>query len=535
MIRIVAINSKYVHTLLAPYYLKENSTVSNIDIVQTNINNVIDDIVALSVKDMPIAIAFSTYIFNVNTVEAVCLKIKELYPNIKIILGGPEVSFEYDGNYPYADYIITGEGESAFDRLANAIMNGEEMPRIINGAPMELSEINSPYSDDYFRDVDGKIAYFEGSRGCPFSCAYCMSGGAKLRYFGLEKVFSELEKFKGKNIRVLKFVDRTFNANIEYAKAILKYIISNKDEYSFGFHFEIAADIMDDEFVELVASSPKGLFQFEIGVQSFNKDTLNAVIRKTNSEKVLKNISSLVATRKAHIHTDLIAGLPYEDLESFKKGFDILYSIGSDMLQLGFLKVLKGSRLKGMIGDGYIYSSKPPYEIISTPYLTVDDIHELKIVEDAVDKYANSGLFKYTLTRFVGESSYKFYLELGKVSIKTRDLFGKIEVLYNFLAENNDAEIVKNLLTVDYVSTNNSRVLPPILKRVYDKEFKKVLKIKGIDSKKYYAVLLDINPITMTKEQCIAIADYSDNKNIVVSYVEYKLTKEELEREKLCK
>ena len=176
-----------------------------------------------------------------------------------------------------------------------------------------------------------------------------MSGGDGLRCFTLERTFAELEKFKGKNIRVLKFVDRTFNAKKSFAKEILRYLIENCKDYSFGFHFEIAADILDDEFIDIVKKSPKGLFQFEVGVQSFNEKTLGSVVRKTNLSKLTDNLSKLIATKKSHIHTDLIAGLPYEDYQSFVEGFNKLYKLKSDMLQLGFLKVLKGSALKNSI------------------------------------------------------------------------------------------------------------------------------------------------------------------------------------------
>ncbi len=509
MIKIIAINSKYVHTLLSPYYLKENSDYKDIKILQTNINVAISDIVKLALEFEPIAVAFPCYIFNINVCIQVAKQIKNINPDIKIIFGGPEVSFEYEGEYPFADYILIGEGESSFANLAAALSKGEVCDRVIASNAMDITKIKSPYSEDYFNDVEGKIAYFESSRGCPFNCAYCMSGITQLRFFGMERTISDLEKFRGANIRVLKFVDRTFNANIKFAKELMKYIIENSKYYNFGFHFEIAGDLIDSEFISIVKSSPKGTFQFEVGVQSFNEQTLQSVIRKTDINKVISNVSGLIECGKCHVHTDLIAGLPFEGLESFKSGFNKLYDIGSHMLQLGFLKVLKGSRIKEMMTDGYTYNSTPPYEIISTPYLSSADFDELKIVEEAVDKYANCGIFNRTLTHFITGSPYDFYKKLGVLSVGVNELFDKIKVLYDMLITQFDSELVRGVMVLDYLSHNNSRVMPPALKIQYDKSFAKLLRELGIDKKKYYACLININPLTFDKEKCIVYCDYS--------------------------
>ena len=509
MIKIVAINSKYVHTLLSPYYLKENSDYKDIQIIQTNVNVDVSEIVRIALIDSPVAVAFPSYIFNINVVSSVAKIIKNISPETLIILGGPEVSFEYEEHLEYCDYIIAGEGELSFGILAAKIANGISSGKVIVGLPRDITSIISPYGEDYFSDTDGKIAYFEASRGCPYNCAYCMSGLTKLRFFGMERTFCDLEKFRGRNIRVLKFVDRTFNANINFAKQIMRYLISNKGYYDFGFHFEIAGDLIDDEFIKIVSTAPNGFFQFEIGVQSFNEKTLESVIRKTNIEKVLDNIKRLIDCGKCHVHTDLIAGLPYEGLDSFAVGFDKLYAVGSNMLQLGFLKVLKGSRIKEMMSEGYEYNSTPPYEIIYTPYLSAEDITELKLVEDAVEKYANCELFTRTLTRYINGSSYEFYKKLGARSIGVLELFDRIQVLYDMLSENNDPSIVRDIMLLDYMSNNNSRVLPPALKIAYDKSFAKMLRERGIDKKQYFAALININPDTCEVEKNIVYCDYS--------------------------
>ncbi len=518
MINIVALNSKYVHTLLSPYYLKENCDYKdNITIIQSNINQDVELLYKLATKNNPKVIAFPCYIFNINCALQLTKLLKLNNPEIKIIFGGPEVSFEYEDMLNYCDYLITGEGEIAFNELVTDLINSNftTTKKVYKGIPLEFYKLKSPYTEDYFNDVKGKIAYFEASRGCPYSCAYCMSGSDGLRCFDLQKVYSELDKFKGRDIRVLKFVDRTFNANKTFAKQILKYIIANKEEYSFSFHFEIAADILDDEFIAIVNDSPKGLFQFEVGVQSFNEKTLEMVIRRTNLQNVVDNLIKLISTGKAHIHTDLIAGLPYEDYNNFVYGFNKLYNIKSQMLQLGFLKVLKGSRLKSMLDSNYKYSSMPPYEIISTPYITEQELLKLKYAEEGCDKYYNSGIFTKTLDYFVKENPYEFYLKLGKeIYNKHLSLFDRIEVLYKFLIKIYNETLVKGIMTIDYLEHNNSRILPSCLKAEYDKNFAKLLKTLNIDKKKYFAVKIGINPKDYSFCSYLLYVDYLKGYNI---------------------
>lgn len=513
MVKIMAVNSKYVHTLLSPYYLKENCDFKDkIEIVQCNINQNINEVCKIALAGNPKVIAMPCYIFNVEYLLQLIDIIESKSPQTIILLGGPEASFEYDNLLDKVDVIITGEGEIAFNEFMHDMEKSSYVlqKRVYKGKVSSFKSIKSPYSTDYFKDVKGKIAYFEASRGCPYSCAYCMSGEDGLRCFDLSRIFVELEKFKGADIRVLKFVDRTFNAKKSYAKEILRFLIKNYKEYNFGFHFEIAADILDDEFIDIVASSPKGLFQFEIGVQSFNEQTLSSALRKTNLNLLIKYLEKLIKTKKSHIHTDLIAGLPYEGYESFVQGFNKLYALKSDMLQLGFLKVLKGSKLKGMLDSGYKYSNKPPYEIISTPYISDSELQLLKCAEESCDKYYNSGLFKQTLEYFVKYNAYDFYLQLGKrIYGKSLSLFDKVQILYDFLCESNDSTLVKGLMTIDYLKTNNSRILPNCLKFEYDKKFAKMLKELGIDKKKYFAVKIGINPITFEKDEYLLYVDYS--------------------------
>lgn len=528
MIKIVAINSKYVHTLLSPYYLKENCDYKDkIKIVQCNINQNLQDVYNLAVSENPKLIALPCYIFNITFALQLIKLIKKQSPQIKIILGGPEVSFEYNYLLDKVDAIITGEGEIAFNQLICYLENNNysTLPKkVYVGSKVDFNSLRSPYSKDYFDDVQNKIAYFESSRGCPYSCAYCMSGEDGLRCFDINRTIAELEKFKGANIRVLKFVDRTFNAKKTYAKEILRYLINNYKEFDFGFHFEIASDILDDEFISLVASSPKGLFQFEVGVQSFNEKTLNTVVRKTDLQKVVDNLIKLINTGKSHIHTDLIAGLPYENYDSFVTGFNRLYNLKSNMLQLGFLKVLKGSKLKGMLDSRYKYSNEPPYEIISTPYISELELKQLKYVEEACDKYYNSGLFKHTLENFVKENPFQFYLQLGKLVYgKNLSLFDRIDILFNFLSKENDVSIVKGIMTIDYMETNNSRILPNCLKFDYDKNFAKMLKGLGIDKKKYFAVKIDIDPISYKKSKYLFYVDYCNGYDLKFINLEKEL------------
>lgn len=411
----LAINSSYIHTLLAPRYLVANCSYP-IEIVETNVNTSIEEEMRKLAEKQPDVLAISCYIFNITFVKELLHKIKKELPSVKIILGGYEVSYNPEEYLSLADYIIQGEGDLVFGKLIEDIVEGNSPNRIIEGGQIEnLDSIKSPYSSEYCSQGDKKIIYYESSRGCPYNCSYCMSSNSKVRAFSLERVYSDLETIMKYNPKLVKFVDRTFNYNLNRAKSIIKHIFIKYSSSNTKFHFEVAPELFDEELLTLFAGVKDNFMQLEIGVQSFNKESLTAVNRKANYEIIEKNISFLAKTN-VHIHTDLIAGLPFEDYESFIYGFNKLYSLNPAHLQLGFLKILKGAPINQNI-DNYVVSIKPPYEIISTPWLNEEDISNLKIAEDILELYHASGRFKNTLSFMIPilypASPFSFFYELG--------------------------------------------------------------------------------------------------------------------------
>jgi radical SAM superfamily enzyme YgiQ (UPF0313 family) len=382
---LVCLNSKYVHTSLGIWYIKEYCKGLGADYfcLDSNINKPVEDICSEILSYNADIVGFSTYIFNVEKVKEVLLYIKQ--SNAKIVLGGPEAENNSD-LWPLADTVMAGEGETAWA----SYLSGNNA-KFIFGEPTK--NIVFPYNDEYFENVKGKIAYFEASRGCPFCCSYCMSGEIPLRYFDIELVKQALLKFKGKDIRVLKFVDRTFNANQNYAAELLKFLIANFESENITFHFEVAPEIFSENLLEIISTAPVGLFQFEAGIQTFNEKSL-AAVNRGSSVKAEANLKRLVSFKNCHIHTVLISGLPYEDLTSFIASFNRLFEVKAHQLQLGFLKILKGSALEKKLPKGYKICESAPYEVYETPWLTKNDFEVLKSVNEGLERVYNSGKFK---------------------------------------------------------------------------------------------------------------------------------------------
>ena len=341
-------------------------------------------------------------------------------------------------------------------------------PYIGTGTP------KSPYTDEYFASLKGRIAYFESSRGCPYSCAYCLSGRKEgLRFFDMDYVKENLVKLANSDTKTIKFVDRTFNADRDRALEIWRFIIRECGR-SFPsdvcFHFELSGDLINDTTIELLKSAPQGLFQFEIGIQSFCDKTIGCIHRVTDSEKLKSKIKALVEMENAHIHTDLIAGLPYEGYESFEDSFNQAYLLGADMLQLGFLKILHGTELEEKAEEyGLRFSSEPPYEVYETPWLSEFEIKKLKIVENAVDKLHNSGRFRRTLATAVKlfELPFDFFFEVGTALNGVKGLDELTDRLFACLCDKfpENCEKFRDALVCDRLATNSSKVLPKSLYR----------------------------------------------------------------------
>ena len=350
----------------------------------------------------------------------------------------------------------------------------------VNGEIMSIPEKvytdtpPSPFSDEFFHNLNGRISYIETSRGCPYRCAFCLSGRCSpLRYFDIEQVKRDIIKLANSGTQTVKFVDRTFNANAKRANEILLFIKENYGKeipQNVCFHFEIAGDILKNDTLEILSTMPKGAVQLEIGMQSFNEETLRTINRKTDIKKLVENIKKLIGFENMHIHIDLIAGLTGENLESFKNSFNIGYSLKAHMLQMGFLKLLWGADMREN-SEKYpcTFTDEPPYEVTWTPWLTGDEIKMLKNCEDAVDRLYNSGRFLFTLeylTDEIGIFPFDLFNDFGNaVNGNKMTLYDYAENLYNFFKDKCDKEILREKILCDLLSCSSSVQIPEILKR----------------------------------------------------------------------
>ena len=442
-ILLCSLNSKYIHSSLAVWYLYEYARKNchkdvSVNIFEGTINQPLEELSGQIAKSNADLIAFSCYIWNISIILSIITRLKILHPTTRILLGGPEVSFrpkELLKENPNVDYIIAGEGEYPFSVFLNTFVKDKgivEIPglsfrddygKILFTPPAPaLLEPPDPYSEEYLSSLRGRIAYLETSRGCPFSCAFCLSGvsGARVRFFNLDRAKQNLLLLARSGAQTIKLVDRTFNCDPRRAYDLFKFIINNANTVipsGVCFHFEVAADLFDAQTLRLLATAPPGLIQLEAGIQTFNPRALAAVIRKTNISKLEENLQKILSTGNIHVHADLIAGLPYEDLPSFSRSFDRAYKLRPHMLQLGFLKLLHGSNLRAAAQKLALrFKHHPPYEVKSTPWLSKQDLLTLSEAEYALDKFYNSGRFSLTLTYLLdvsGIQPFDFFKSSG--------------------------------------------------------------------------------------------------------------------------
>lgn len=409
---IVAINAKYIHSNLAIYSIRAycKKCGINLDIAEFTINQKTDSMLKEIYKKKPNFIGFSCYIWNIEFVLKLAGEVKRVLPDVTIWLGGPEVSYDAANviaDNDFVDGVMIGEGEITFSRVIKAYENGDDVSQIpgvaVRGSIkvhqaeyMNMDDIPFPYEN--FKDMEHRIIYYESSRGCPYSCSYCLSSVDKrVRFRSMELVKKELKVFIDANVPQVKFVDRTFNCDRKRTKEIWEFIRDNDNGIT-NFHFEISADIITDEEIELLHSLRPGLVQLEIGVQTTNEKTVQAIRRKMDFERLSYVVNRIHETGNVHQHLDLIAGLPYEDYASFRNSFNDVYALKPEQLQLGFLKVLKGSYMQEQAYENdIVYSSYPPYEVLSTPWLPYSDVLRLKGVEEMVEVYYNSGQFVTTV------------------------------------------------------------------------------------------------------------------------------------------
>lgn len=486
------LNSKYIHASLAPWCLKAGvdkfcETVVESKVLESTVNG---DVIAFAdniLKENPRVVSFSCYIWNITKTLEACKYIKENL-NAIIVLGGPEVSYRADKvlkEYDFVDYVLCGEGEFSYPALIDTIaLNGDLSG--INGLCYRVGEdafINpeaeckgtppSPYSEEFYTNLNGRIAYLETSRGCPYRCAFCLSGRcSKLRFFEIEQVKKDILSLAVSGTKTIKFVDRTFNADSKRANEIIKFILDNRGAHipeKVCFHFEIAGDILTEETFILLEKAPVGLFQLEIGMQSFNEDTLKAINRKTNTEKLIENIKRLISFNNMHIHIDLIAGLTGENLKSFERSFNIGYSLNSHMLQMGFLKLLYGAEMREN-PEKYPceFSNEPPYEVTSTPWLSQEEIIKLKKCEDALERLYNSGRFLLTLDYLIkgcGFEPFRLFFDFGNfVDGSKMNLSEYSMKVYEYFSDKCDREVLVEKLYCDLLSCSSALQIPEIFK-----------------------------------------------------------------------
>lgn len=417
---LVAVNAKYVHTSLAVRYISRYCSTrgESCDFCEFSINEPMGNVLAkLYAKDCD-AYGFSCYIWNIRYVLELCQSLKKLRPERRIILGGPEVTFDAENllkGCSFIDCIICGEGEKA---VCDYIQNPPEDRCTVHGTRLDMNELVFPYTEEDLRQiaVGERLVYYETSRGCPFSCSYCLSSTQKgVEFLPLDRVRSELEVLAKSGAMTIKFVDRTFNADRKRAEEIWRVCMSFDTDTC--FHFEIGADLLTDSHLDLLKSAKPGQLQFEIGVQTTNPKTIAAVSRTMDIEKLSENVKKLRKETNISLHLDLIAGLPFEDYNSFKKSFNDVYAMSPHVLQLGFLKLLKGSALREAAeGFGIRCCDFAPYEVFSTAHMSYDEIIRLKAVEDVLERYYNSGRFYDTLAVTLGffKSPFDFYEELSE-------------------------------------------------------------------------------------------------------------------------
>ena len=477
-ILLAACNAKYIHSNLAVYDLKAYSSDYDEHVIlrEYTINQPKDEILKDIYSSGADVVCFSCYIWNISFVRELIRDLVKILPKTAFWAGGPEVSYDAEKfltEMPEMTGVMVGEGEKTFHDLLEFYIDGKDSleeisgiayrtgDKIIHNGWRELMDLSAiPFVYEHLEKFENRIIYYESSRGCPFSCSYCLSSiDKKLRFRDLELVKKELQFFLDHRVPQVKFVDRTFNCKHEHAMTIWKYILEHDNGVT-NFHFEISADLLREEEMELMSQMRPGLIQLEIGVQSTNPETIRAIHRHMDLKKLEHCVNRVHSFRNIHQHLDLIAGLPYEDYDIFHQSFNDVYQMKPDQLQLGFLKVLKGSLMqKEAEVYGIVYKEKEPYEVLSTNWLTYGEVLKLKMVESMVEVYYNSGQFWHTLEYLVPfeKDAFTFYEKLGSFYEKkgyseiSHSRMRRYEILLEYLQEETDvpAEVAAQKMLYD--------------------------------------------------------------------------------------
>ncbi len=415
---LIGVNARYTHSNLALRYLRNfvDDLEYKTEIFEFSINQDILTILEQIAHVKPDILAFSVYIWNTEKILSLLPEVKKVLPDSKIILGGPEVSYNPEDwltKFPEINFIVCGAGEAGFRYL---LKNGlHEENAIIRKRNPHFSDLPFPYLPSDFPEIKDKYIYYESSRGCSFKCSYCLSSRSDqaLKFRNINIVKEELKFLIEQKPRIIKFVDRTFNIKKEHSRKIWKFLINLDPDIT--FHFEIHSELLEDEDLQILQNCPKGLFQFEIGIQSTNPETLKAIHRTNNWEKTADIVHQLISFGNIHVHVDLIAGLPYEDMFGFKKSFNDVFNLKADHFQLGFLKVLPGTEMAENADKfGIISTDMSPYIILKNSWLSFDDLNKIHKIETLLNIFSNSNKFnttlKYLIPKF--DSSYDFFSDL---------------------------------------------------------------------------------------------------------------------------
>lgn len=563
---LTALNSKFIHSNLAIRYLKAYTKDLNYECIirEFTINDRREKVLEQLIKEEPDVIAFSCYIWNIEFIQGLAKLINLVNPNIKILYGGPEVSYDSLSflKENVGEYVIVGEGEETYrefiswqlecEKVEKNSFNEKTLEKLksikglsfkigekvyFNGDRelMNLNKVIFPYNEQ--DNLQNKIVYYEASRGCPFNCKYCLSSTTHgVRFFEINRVKKELRFLVDKGAKLIKFVDRTFNCNMKFAMDVWKFLIELDTEAT--FHFEISADILTEEEIKLLSNAPKGRIQFEVGVQTTNNEILKNINRNVNFEDIREKVEELESIKNIKQHLDLIAGLPGENIKSFKKSFNDVYSIRPEEIQLGFLKLLKGSPMREEAPKwGMVYSPYAPYEILKTKDISYNEIIILKRIEEVLDKYYNSRKFDNVLNYFLPkfETPFDFYKSLGEFfydkgylnrNISSAEYY-RVFIEFNEESLKENSNKLKEIIKYDYLKFNKKKWIPEFLVRERNKEEERKIKEKIVDeeiklSKNYHMekFFVDINRYIneniLEEKQCYILFDESDENEIQI-------------------
>jgi len=487
------LNAKFIHSSLALKYLEATCRhiCPDISSKEYTINNDLLTILSDIYTEQPAVVGLACYIWNVDMTLKLVGLLKKVLPAVVIILGGPEVSYDPEkiiAQNNAVDFVVQGEGEETMQALlvalkSNAAVNGivglafRQNGEVIVGKQQIIAELNTipfPYHDEDIDKLKDKIIYYETARGCPFSCSYCLSSTTSgVRFFSLERIYSDLKYFIAHNVRQVKFVDRTFNARKEHYLPILRFLA--EQDCRTNFHFEIAVDILDDEVLEFLKYVPVGRFQFEIGIQSTYKPTLAEISRHNNWPKIVDSVTKIISYQNIHVHLDLIVGLPQESYVQFGQSFNDVYQLQPQMLQIGFLKLLKGAAIRADADRyNYVYLDYAPYEVLANHWLTYGDLRKLKIVEEVFNQVYNTGRFKYALQFLItlhNENAFAFYhdlatyweeRELHLVAHSSKSLY-KYILDFCTIQHKQEVDLIQEFLKYDALMSEKGAVRPEVL------------------------------------------------------------------------